>query len=68
VTSKQGLVLLDQDRRVALHCLETSFSQGRKWKALISKYIGTIPSSGDAWSTAEQSMARRHEEQPSAAP
>ena len=27
---------------------ETSFSQGAEWKALISKYIGTIPLSGDA--------------------
>ena len=25
-----------------------SFSQGAEWKALISKYIGTIPPSGDA--------------------
>jgi hypothetical protein len=28
--------------------LEISFSQGAVWKALISKYIGTIPLSGDA--------------------
>jgi hypothetical protein len=27
--------------------LEKSFSQGDKWKALMSKYIGTIPLSGD---------------------
>ena len=27
---------------------EISFSQGARWKALISKYIGTIPPSGDA--------------------
>jgi hypothetical protein len=37
--------------------LETNFSQGVKWKALISKYIGTIPLSGDASCAAEQSMA-----------
>jgi hypothetical protein len=30
----------DQDRPA------TSFSQGAKWKALISRYIGTIPLSG----------------------
>jgi hypothetical protein len=35
---------------------EISFSQGAEWKALISKYIGTIPLSGDASCTAEQSM------------
>ena len=46
-----------QDRRVALRCLETSFSQGCKWKALISKYIGAIPLSGDTPCTAEQSIA-----------
>lgn len=28
--------------------LEISLSQGAKWKALISTYIGTIPLSGDA--------------------
>ena len=28
--------------------LEISFSQGAEWKALISKYIATIPLSGDA--------------------
>jgi hypothetical protein len=42
---------------VTLRCLETSFSQGGKWKALISKYIGTIPPSGDVWCMAEQSMS-----------
>ena len=30
-----------------LRRLEISFSQGAEWKALISKYIGTIPLSGD---------------------
>ncbi|WP_420882075.1 hypothetical protein [Rhizobium gallicum] len=34
-------------RQVPLRRLEISFSQGAKWKALISKYIGTIPVSGD---------------------
>jgi hypothetical protein len=34
--------------------LEISFSQGGEWKALISKYIGIIPLSGDVGSAAEQ--------------
>ena len=34
-----------------------SFSQGAKWKALISAYIGTIPLSGDAPCMGEQSMS-----------
>ena len=38
----------NQDRRLPLRRLEISFSQGAKWKALISTYIGTIPLSGDA--------------------
>jgi hypothetical protein len=38
----------DQDRQAPLRQLETSFSLGAEWKALISKYIGTIPLSGDA--------------------
>ena len=33
--------------RALLRRLEISFSQGAEWKALISKYIGTIPLSGD---------------------
>jgi hypothetical protein len=33
----------DQDRPPPLGRLETSFSQGAEWKALISKYIATIP-------------------------
>ncbi|WP_190241896.1 hypothetical protein [Bradyrhizobium algeriense] len=28
--------------------MSVSFSQGAEWKTLISKYIGTIPPSGDA--------------------
>lgn len=47
----------DLERRITLHCLETRFNQGDKWKALISKYIGTIPVSGDESCTAEQSMS-----------
>ena len=43
--------LPDQDRRASLRRREKSFSQGAKWKALISKYIGTIPLSGDAPAT-----------------
>jgi hypothetical protein len=34
---------------------EISFNQGAEWKALISKYIGTIPLSDDASCAAEQS-------------
>src|SRR5205085_3301180 len=37
--------------------LEISFSQGAEWKALISKYIGTIPLSGDASSAPAQSIS-----------
>jgi hypothetical protein len=47
----------DQDRRASLRRLETSFSQGAEWKALISKYIGTIPLSGDASCAAAQGMS-----------
>jgi len=36
--------------------LAISFSQGAVWKALISKYIGTIPPTGDAFA-AEQSVS-----------
>jgi hypothetical protein len=46
----------DHDRRAPLRRLETSFSQGAKWKALISMYIGTIPFSGDPC-PAEQSIS-----------
>ena len=47
----------DQDRRAPLRRLEISFSQGAEWKTLISKYIGTIPLSGDASCAAEQSIS-----------
>jgi hypothetical protein len=47
----------DQDRCVPLRRLEIIFSQGAAWKALISKYIGTIPLSGDAARAAEQSIS-----------
>jgi hypothetical protein len=40
-----------------LRRLEISFSQGAEWKALISEYITTIPSSGDAWCVTEQSIS-----------
>jgi hypothetical protein len=36
---------------------QISFSQGAEWKALISKYIGAIPLSGDAACAAEQSTS-----------
>ena len=39
--------------------LETSFSQGAEWKALIRRYIGTIPVSADASGAAEQTMSGR---------
>jgi len=48
---------LDQARRTAFRRLEISFSQGAEWKALISEYITTIPSSGDAWRVGEQSIS-----------
>jgi len=54
----------DQDRRTPLRRLEISFSQGAEWKALISKYIGTIPLSGDARATEQSISAGR----PSRAP
>lgn len=34
--------------RKRLRRLKISFNQGAEWKALIRKYIGTIPLSGDA--------------------
>ena len=49
---------LDQDGRTPLRRLTISFSQGAEWKALISKYIGTIPLSGDALA-AEHNAIRR---------
>ena len=42
--------------RAAPRRLAISFSQGAEWKALISKYIGTIPPTGDAFA-AEQSVS-----------
>ena len=48
---------LDHTRRVLFPRLEISFSQDAEWKALISKYIGIIPLSGDGCSAAEQSMS-----------
>jgi hypothetical protein len=57
VTSVSGFRTPDQDRWAPLRRLEISFSQGAKWKALISKYIGTIPLSGDASCVAEQSIS-----------
>jgi hypothetical protein len=46
----------DQVRRAPLRRLKISFSQGAEWKALISKYIGTIPLSADPC-PAEQSTS-----------
>src|SRR6266849_2075916 len=45
------------ESRIVLRRDEISFSQGAEWKALISKYIGTIPLSGDASYAAEQNMS-----------
>jgi hypothetical protein len=49
------LATQDHDRRTLRRRLPISFSQGARWKALISKYIMTIPFSGDA--SAEQIMS-----------
>jgi hypothetical protein len=40
-------VRLDHARRAPFRRPEISCSQGGEWKALISKYIGVIPPSGD---------------------
>jgi pimeloyl-ACP methyl ester carboxylesterase len=45
------------DRGAALRRREISFSQGAKWNALISTYIGTIPLSGEASCPAEHIMS-----------
>jgi hypothetical protein len=38
-------------------CLpKISFSQGAEWNVLISKYIGTMPLSGDTAGAAEESI------------
>src|SRR5260370_36161434 len=47
----------DQDRWASLRRLEISFSQGAEWKALISKYIGTIPLSDDESCAVEHIIA-----------
>ena len=44
------------ERGHALRHAEISLSQGVEWKALISKYIGTIPPTGDAFA-AEQRLS-----------
>src|SRR5712664_2603679 len=43
--------------RIVVRRDEISFSQGAEWNALISKYIGTIPLSGDASYAAEHSTS-----------
>src|SRR5262245_10239735 len=48
---------LDHARRAPFRRLEDSFSQGAEWKALISKYIGIIPLSGDVCSAAEHNIS-----------
>jgi hypothetical protein len=45
----------DQDR-LARRRRDISFSQGDEWNPLMSKYIGTIPRSGEGWA-AEQSIS-----------
>jgi hypothetical protein len=47
----------DHDGRAPRRRLESSLSQGARWKALINKYIGTIPPSGDPPRAAAQSIA-----------
>jgi hypothetical protein len=54
---RAGAGLIDARGPAPVRRLEISFSQGAKWKALISKYIGTIPLSGDASCAAEQSIS-----------
>jgi hypothetical protein len=48
---------LDYIWRRCFRRLENSFSHGGKWKALMSKYIGIIPLSGDVCSRAEQTIS-----------
>jgi hypothetical protein len=52
-----ALTLSDRDARARLRRLAISFSQGAEWKALISKYIGTIPPSGDGSGAVEHIIA-----------
>src|SRR3954447_5364966 len=54
---RRGRRRLDEDRCVPPRRPEIIFSQGAEWKALISKYIGTIPLSGEAVCAAEQSTS-----------
>jgi hypothetical protein len=44
-------------RRPQPRPLESSLSQGAEWKALISKYIGTMPPNSEAPCVAEQSIS-----------
>jgi hypothetical protein len=44
----------DHDGRAPRRWPESSLSQGAKWKALINKYMGAIPVSGDPPRAAEQ--------------
>ena len=48
---------MDQDQGAPLRRLEISFNQGANWKALMSKYIMSIPLSGDASCRAELIMS-----------
>lgn len=47
----------DQSRWAPFRGLEISCSHGAEWKPLISKYITTIPFSGDGYCVAEQRMS-----------
>ena len=58
----------DQGRRTARRRPEISFSQGAAWNALMSRYIGTIPLSGDACAAEQSISAAPRRERPSAAP
>ena len=48
---------LDHLRSVKFLRLDISFSQGNEWKALISKYIGIIPVSGNVCAALEQRIS-----------
>src|SRR4051812_48953688 len=47
----------DQIRRPLFRRCEISFNQGAEWNALISKYIGNIPLSGEVSDIPEQCIS-----------
>jgi hypothetical protein len=63
---RDGMVAFAPEDTAAAHPIDErgdafrrliSFSQGAEWKALISKYIGTIPLNGDAPCAVEHIIA-----------